>query len=269
MKARSQVFSALLKYWRMRAGMSQLDLALTADVSSRHISFLETGRSQPSQEMVLLLAAVLDIPFRDRNVMLREAGFTPVFDEPGIHALDPGITHALNVMLRHHEPFPMMVLDSAYNLLRMNEAARCMIGLAISPIPDQFNVMRAFFDPAGFKPFVLDWELTARKAISRLQRELLHTPHDERLKAVVEDILKAPDVPADWQKHNLAEGTEGSLHIRFQAGEHTLSFVSTMMSFQAPQNITLEEIQIESYLPADAITEHLCRDVFGGQNKPA
>ncbi len=265
MKVHNQVFSALLKYWRMRAGMSQLDLALTADVSSRHISFLETGRSQPSQEMILLLAAVLDIPFRDRNVMLTEAGFTPLFDEPDIHALEPGVEHALGVMLRHHEPFPMMVLDRGYHLLRMNEAARCMIGLAISPIPERLNVMAAFFDPGGFKPFVQDWEQVARKAIARLQRELLRTPHDERLSTLVENILNAPGVPADWRKHDLSAGTEGSLQIRLQTGELALSFVTTMMSFQAPQNITLEEIQIESYLPADPETEQICRQMFGTQ----
>ncbi len=262
MKQRSQVFSALLKYWRMRAGMSQLDLALTADVSSRHISFLETGRSQPSQDMVLLLASVLDIPFRDRNVMLREAGFAPVFEDPGMHALSPSVEHALTVMLEHHDPFPMMVLDRAYNVLRLNHAAQCMIALALSPVPEELNVMRAFFDPEGFKPFAINWEDAACQAIARLQREVLRAPHDERLKAVVDDILNVPDVPKDWHRHDLSAGTEGTMALRFQAGEHTLSFITTMMSFQAPQNVTLEEIQIESYLPSDPDTEQICREMF-------
>ena len=263
MNEHSQVFPALLKYWRTRRGLSQLDLALTADVSSRHISFLETGRSRPSENMVLLLAATLDVPLRERNTMLREAGFAPAFEEPDLDALNPDIEHAIHVMMRQHEPFPMMILDRAYNVLRLNEAAQRMVTLCLGNVPAQWNAMRTFFDPNGFRPFVLDWETTARMALARLHRESLRTRQDNRLRALLDDLLASPGVPESWQSHDLSHGTEGVLSLRFQVGDLALSFVATMMSFQAPQNVTLEEVQIESYFPADQATENACTQFLG------
>lgn len=263
MSTTSRVFSVLLKYWRMRRGLSQLDLALEADVSARHISFLETGRSQPSQEMVLLLASTLNVPLRERNVMLREAGFAPVFEEPTLDALPAGIEHALTVMLKQHEPFPMMVLDPGYTVLRMNQAAERMVAFCLGTVPERWNALHAFFDADGFRPFVHDWETTAQKALARLHREALHAPHDERLVHLRERILNTPGIPQAWRKLDLATGSEGALNLRFQVNGQMLSFVVTMMSFHAPQNVTLDEIQIESYFPSDASTEEACRRFFG------
>ena len=265
MQDQSQVFPALLKYWRLRRGMSQLDLALTAEVSARHISFLETGRSRPSKKMVLLLAATLDVPLRDRNSMLREAGFPAAFDEPGINALDPSIEHAIGLMLRQHEPFPMLIVDRCYNVLRMNQAAQCMIELCVGSTPERWNVLHAFFDQNWFRPFVQDWENVAQLAIARLHREVLRTPQNKRLRELLDDLLSAPDIPASWQTHDLSRGAEGALNLRFEVGGQVLSFVATMMAFQAPQNVTLEEVQIESYFPSDTATEQACRLLFSAK----
>ena len=262
MSERSQVFPALLKYWRSRRGLSQLDLALTANVSARHISFLETGRSQPSEQMILLLAATLDVPLRERNTMLRESGFSPAFAEPDIHALDPNIEHAIQVMLRQHEPFPMLILNRCYDVLRMNKAARCMVSMCVGRVPDRWNAVRAFFDQEWFRPLVVDWEATARVAIARLQREVLQSHQDNRIRDLLNDLLGAPDIPDSWRTYDLSQGSEGSLNLRFQVNDQVLSFVTTVMSFQAPQNITLEEIQIESYFPSDQATEKACLQLF-------
>ncbi|MEO0560036.1 MAG: helix-turn-helix transcriptional regulator [Bacteroidota bacterium] len=265
MSTESRVFSALLKYWRTHRGLSQLDLALAADVSSRHISFLETGRSRPSEDMVLLLASTLDVPLRERNVMLREAGFAAAFDEPSLEALNaPGIEHALAMMLQRMNPFPMMVLDRAYTVLRLNEAARRMATVGLGSLPETWNAMRALFDPNGFRPYVLDWESTAQSAVARLHREVLRSPHDERLAALLEEVLAVPGVSAAWRQLDPARGAEGALTLRLHVGGQVLSFITSMMSFHAPQNVTLDEIQIESYLPADEATELACAALLGG-----
>jgi len=264
MNERSQVFPALLKYWRSRRGLSQLDLALTADVSARHISFLETGRSQPSEKMVLLLSSTLDVPLRERNTMLREAGYAPAFKEPQIDALDKNIDHAIQVMLRQHEPFPMMIVNRCYDVLRMNKAASCMVSMSIGKVPERWNAIRALFDQEWFRPFVVDWEATARFAIARLHREALQTRQDNRLRDLLDEILDAPDIPESWRSHDLSLGSEGAMNLRFDVNGQILSFVTTVMSFQAPQNVTLEEIQIESYFPSDQATEDACAQFFSG-----
>ena len=262
MSERNQVFPALLKYWRTRRGLSQLDLALTADVSARHISFLETGRSQPSEQMVLLLSATLDVPLRERNTMLREAGFSPAFEEPGIDALDENIEHAIQVMLRQHEPFPMMIVNRSYDVLRMNKAASCMVSMCVGRIPDRWNAIRAFFAQEWFRSYIVDWEITARATIARLQREALQNRADSNIQNLLDEILDEPGIPETWRTHDLSLGSEGTLNLRFKVNDQVLSFVTTVMSFQAPQNVTLEEIQIESYFPSDRGTEEACVQLF-------
>ncbi|MEM1271773.1 MAG: helix-turn-helix transcriptional regulator [Bacteroidota bacterium] len=265
MSESSQVFPALLKYWRRRRGLSQLDLALTAEVSARHVSFLETGRSKPSKGMVLLLGSVLDVPLREQNVMLREAGFAPHFPEPALDALgDPGVQHALDAMLQHHAPFPMFVLDRAYNVLRMNTPARCMIESALGNVPVPLNVANAFFGPDGFKASIENWEAVAKSFIGRLHREVLQAPNDARLSGLLEEVLGYPDIPEAWRTPDLTTGSESALTVRVQASGEILTFVVAMMAFHAPQNVTLEEIQIEAYFPGDAQTAALCAHVFGG-----
>src|SRR5579859_3587977 len=119
----ARLFPALLKHWRNRRGLSQLDLALAADVSPRHVSFLETGRAQPSREMVLRLGATLNVPLREQNGMLRAAGFGEEFPEPDLAVLPPGVALAIERMMQTHEPYPMTVLDRRYQLLRANQGA--------------------------------------------------------------------------------------------------------------------------------------------------
>lgn len=256
-----RVYPALLKYWRLRRGLSQLDLALAADVSSRHVSFLETGRSRPSPGMILRLAAALDVPMREQNAMLREEGHASVYDEPRLDALaDPAVEHVLDVMLRHHDPYPMMIVDRGYEVLRLNESSRRMLTLATGEVPEPLNLVRALFDPDGFRPFVPEWETIAGEMIARLHRETLREPHNERLAALLDEIRTQPGLPDAWHYPDFSRGTEGALPLRFQVGTQTLSFVAMMTAFQAPQNITLAEVQIESYYPADAETEAVCRE---------
>lgn len=253
------MFSALLKFWRGKRGLSQLDLALKADISTRHISFLETGRSQPSKEMVLRLSESLDLPFREQNKLLLEAGFEALFEEPTLSSLnDPGVTQVLDMMMEKHEPYPLMVMDRCYNLLTMNKAAGRFVEACLGTVEGPLNVLVAIFDESTFKPYIEEWESAAREVLSRLQREVLQRPNDQELTLVLNTVLAMPSIPKDWREPDLTRGSDAVFPFGFRVGEHRLDFVTTVTSFNTPRNITLEELCIESYFPANAQTKELC-----------
>lgn len=258
--SRNKLFPALLKYWRGRRGLSQLDLALTAGVSGRHVSFLETGRSTPSEEMVLRLGAALDVPMRDQNQLLRAAGFEACFAEPAFDALnDPAICKALDRMLRQQEPYPMFVMNRAYDVVRLNEGARRLYTVTVgAPPPPAFNGIRVLFEPGPLRAAVTDWDRAARELLARVHREHLHFPSDAGLAALARDLLAHPEVPADWRMPDFARGREAVQPIRFSLAGAQATFMTTVMRFQAPQNVTLDELQIEAWFPMDDETERLC-----------
>jgi transcriptional regulator with XRE-family HTH domain len=255
----SGLFSALLRHWRTKRGLSQLDLSLAAEVSSRHISFLEAGRAQPSREMVLILGGSLDLPLRDQNVLLRSAGFADQFAEPSwTSGLDPTIERTLTWMLNKHEPFPMVVLSHAYDIVRVNQGGtRLMAWLLADPtaLTAPPNLLRALFDPRLARPFVLDWERVAKSLLSRIHRESLARPSDIALAELIRELLSFPDVPASFRVPDLTETSEPTLSVRVRKGELELAFLTTVTQFDAPQNITLQELKIESYFPLDDATE--------------
>ena len=243
--------------------MSQLDLSLAAEVSSRHISFLETGRSNPSPEMVLVLADALDVPLRDTNELLRAAGFDSHYAEPTVDDLLSGpLGDAVQTMLDHHEPFPMMVVDRLYNVLRTNRAGTMLFALAdvdmaSSPV-GSVNVLRLLFDPAS-REMIGDWEATAAIILRRFQREALHRPHDTAMTELLSELIATPGVPEDWRTPDLASPDQPMLGVEFRAGDIAMRFLTTITEFNAPQNVTLEELRIESYFPLDDDTRELCR----------
>ncbi|MDB4987238.1 MAG: Transcriptional regulator, Cro/CI family protein [Myxococcaceae bacterium] len=261
----ASLFSVLLRHWRTRRGLSQLDLSLTAEVSSRHISFLETGRAQPSREMVLILAGSLDLPLRDQNVLLRAAGFQDQFAEPSwTDGLDPVIERTLDRMLKKHEPFPMIVLGRSYDIVRANQAAmRMLLWLVADPsaLTQPPNLLRALFDPRLLRSFVLDWERVVRSLLTRVQREVVSRPSDRALADLLRELLAYPDVPASFRQPDLTQPTEPTLSVRLKRGERELSFLTTVTQFDAPQNITLQELKIESYFPLDEATERACEEL--------
>jgi transcriptional regulator with XRE-family HTH domain len=175
-------FGLLLKQWRSQRGYSQLDLAITSQVSQRHISFLESGRAKPSREMVLQLAEVLEIPLRQQNLMLTAAGFAPIQAETDLLAPEmAAIRKALDFMLRQQEPYPAIVVDRYWNLLLTNNAATRLLTTFIPPTQLQthflqdgkINLMRAMFHPQGLRPFVVNWEDFSGHLLQRLHREAI------------------------------------------------------------------------------------------------
>lgn len=254
------VFPALLRYWRGARGLSQLDLAGAAGVSAKHISFLETGRANPSQEMVLRLASTLDVSLRDQNALLISAGFAEVFTGSADAAFDPVVQRALSTMMRHHEPYPLVVFDGRYDMVMANDATHRLLRRLLGDAAGrENNVMKLLFDPELLQPLVVGWERVARGLLVRLQRELLHKRRDRRLSVLVSTLCAYPGVPEDWRMPDLSAPSLAALDVQFDVDGQRLGFLTTLTVFQAPQNVSLEELRIESYYPLDDATEQWCR----------
>ncbi len=257
----SLLFPALLKYWRGRRGLSQLELALEASVSARHLSFLESGRAKPSEEMVLRLCSVLGVPLRHQNEALLAAGFPARFEEPAPSALPPEVDQALEQMLAQHEPFPLTVLTLDSTILRSNRAATRVFGAFVEhpeALPQPLDMFTLLFDPALMRPFVLEWETLAHSMVSRLHRENLARGGDERLAARLEHVFAFPGVRRGWSRPDFSRPTQPTLTVRVARGELELGFLVAATTFTAPQQITLEELRIESCFPLDAQTRRAC-----------
>lgn len=255
------LFPAQMKFWRGRRGMSQLDLAMAADVSPRHVSFLETGRARPSEEMVLRLAAALRVPLRDQNALLHAAGFQEIFDTPEPEQLSPPIARALERMLHVHDPFPMLVMDRHYHLVRSNRGSAALFARFVadpSALRPPINLVRAVFDPQGARPFIVGWKELARELLGRIFRESLASPSDDGLAALLDDLLAYPGVPSDWRQPEFSSASEPVATVTLARDDTRLSFLTAVTAFSAPQNVTLEELRIESYFPLDEATESAC-----------
>jgi transcriptional regulator with XRE-family HTH domain len=257
------LFQALLRHHRKQRGSSQLDLALAADISARHLSFLETGRARPSREMVLRLGATLGLTLRERNRLLEAAAFSPEFAEPSFdEALPPTIENAIERMMAQQEPFPLTVLTRRYDVVRANAAAMRVIRrftLRPEALGTPLNPFRLLFDPRLARPFVLDWERVAQGFLARLHRESLARRDDEALSDLIRTLVEYPGVPERFRRPDLSQTVDPTLTFRLRRDDLELGFLTTMTVFNAPQNITLEEMTIESYFPLDEATAEACR----------
>ena len=242
--------------------MSQLDLALAAEVSPRHVSFLETGRSRPSHEMILRLGSTLDVPLRDQNAMLRAAGLPEAFPDPGPEApFPPAIERAIDRMMAQHEPFPLVVFDRKYDIVRLNGGASRLLPLFVADfgaLEPPVNAMMLLFDPRGARPFVEDWPQAARSMLARLHREVLASGGDAEMGALLNRILELPDVPASWKQPDFGIPSEPTLIVRFRRDAIRVAFLTTVTTFSAPQNVALEELHLESWFPLDDETAETC-----------
>jgi transcriptional regulator with XRE-family HTH domain len=262
------IFPALLRHHRHLRGLSQLDLAVASDVSSRHVSFLETGRAQPSREMVLRLGACLSVSLRDQNELLRAAGFPPAYAEPSPHGgLPPFVDQAIERMMQVHEPFPMTLLDRSFDVLRSNAGGTRLLErfvaepAALGTTP---NAYRLLFDPRLVRPFVRDWAKVARSVVARLHRETLLHPTNTALSSLLRSLFDYPDVPQSFRQPDFSEPNEPVLVLRLARGATSLAFLTTLTHFNAPGNVTVEEVTIESYFPLDHATEVACAAIAQG-----
>jgi transcriptional regulator with XRE-family HTH domain len=244
--------------------MSQLDLAVEAEVSSRHLSFIETGRSQPSREMVLLLTQVLDLPLRDRNDLLTAAGYAPIYRETGIET--PPLAQArraLAFILQQQEPYPALVLDRHWNVLMANAATariqEYFLDLPAVAMLGPQNAMRLLFHPHAFRPYIINWEAMAAAMIQWLHREIFSGFADEETRRLLNELLSYPGVPRHWRTLDLDVTVAPFLAIEFRKADLDLRFFTTLTSLGTPHDITLQELRIESFFPADEATEAASR----------
>jgi transcriptional regulator with XRE-family HTH domain len=252
------LFGALLKFWRARKGLSQLELALAADVSSRHISFLETGRARASETMVLLLAAALEVPPHEQGRLLAAAGFAPrVFPRDVIPA---SVDEALERMMRHQDPYPLTVLSGGYDVVRSNRAAQALFARLLDghAPPARLNPFDLVFDPAQLRPYVVGWEGLARAMLARLQRETLHSDPDPRLQALRARVLTYPGVDRAWLRPDFSTPLAPTVTVELRRGDLAFAFAGTVTTFSAPQEAALEGLRIESFFPRDARTAATC-----------
>lgn len=253
-------FGQLLRQWRTRRRMSQFDLALEAEVSSRHVSFLESGRAQPSREMVALLAEVLDVPLRDRNDLLTTAGYAPIYRETSLDV--PVMAHlqrALDVILHQQEPYPTLVLDRHWNVLKVNEGSIRIQNYFLDPVAvaelGQPNAMRLMFHPKAFRPYIVNWEATAASLIQWLHRDASKGFEEANAHSLLEEILSYPDVPRQWRALDLTSSPVPFLTIHLRKGDLDLRLFTMLTTLGTPYDITLQGLRIESFFPADKATE--------------
>jgi transcriptional regulator with XRE-family HTH domain len=244
----------LLRAWRRRRSLSQLELALEADVSSRHVSFLETGRSRPSREMVLRLAEHLDIPLRERNRLLLAAGYAPLYAERSLEAPEMAPVHqALDRFLRAHEPYPALVIDRHHNLVSANDALGALTeGVAPELLEPPANALRVALHPDGMAPRVLNLVQWSAHLLHRLRREAALSG-DPELGRLHDELAGYPGVSLEAPPEGGARD-DIVVPLRLRTAERELAFFSTISTFGSPVDITLDELMIEAFYPANAAT---------------
>ncbi len=246
----------LLRQWRTMRGVSQLALSLEAGISMRHLSYVETGRSHPSREMVLRLAEALDVPLRERNTLFLSAGYAPRYRETGLD--NPELAEArqaVELMLAHHEPFPAIVLDRHWNLLMANAATgRFMALFPECAVPGPPNALRLVFHPQGLRRFIANWDEVAGSMINEVHRELAADPSDTAAKALLAELVEYPGVPGRWRTVDLERPPSPLLVATYHHGAQVLRFFTTITTFGTPQHVTTQELRIECFFPADDAT---------------
>lgn len=247
----------LLQYWRKTRNLSQLALANEAAVSPRHVCFLETGRAKPSREMVLHLADTLSVPLRERNALLMAAGYAPMFPESRLDApqLAP-VRAAIDAILAKQEPYPAVVMNRNWDIVATNQAAARFFGLLLAgrEVPGAANVLRLMFHPEGLRRCVTNWDAVARSLVQRLHREAIGGVLNDGARDLLAEILNYPGVPATWRALDLGHGLMPVLPVSFQHDSLRWEFFSAVTVLGTPQDITLQELRIESFFPADAAT---------------
>jgi len=247
-----------LREWRQRRHLSQLDLAGEAEISARHLSFVETGRAAPSREMVLKLAERLDVPLRERNVLLVAAGYAPAFpqralDDPALNAA----REAINLVLRAHEPNPALAYDRHWNLVSANRmVAPLLAGIPQRLLGQPFNILRLAFHPEGLAPRTVNLAEWSSHLLERLHRQCEVTADPELIKLYHE--LKAYPMPA---RSGPLSPDNVAIPFKLRQNGEVLSFISTTMIFGTPVDVTLSELALETFFPADDLTARRMREM--------
>jgi transcriptional regulator with XRE-family HTH domain len=263
----TQPVGDLLREWRQRRRLSQLDLACEADISTKHLSFVESGRARPSRDMVMHLAERLDVPLRERNVLLVAAGFAPVFKERKIS--DPALAaqrQAIELVLKAHEPYPALAIDRHWTMISANAMVpQLLAGIDPALLTPPVNVLRLSLHPGGLAPRTDNLAQWRAHLLERLRRQV-EVSADPTLAELLAELRALP-APSQTTQRRAPEAKQDmdSVVVPFQLATDagTLSFFSTTTVFGTPVDITLSELAVEAFFPADAATAEALRAIAG------
>ncbi len=270
MSARASGYGDLLRGWRRRRRLSQLDLAMQVEVSQRHLSFVESGRSAPSRQMVLRLADWLEVPLRERNAMLVAAGFAPEYSDCAFDA--PAFSLAREVVQRildGHEPYPALAVDRHWTLLSANAPMlHLLAGVDASLLEPPVNVLRVSLHPDGLGPKIVNYREWRALIIAQLERQVAASA-DSSLADLVDELraLPVPDGARPYQPAAGADFVGIAIPLELLTDEGVLSFIGTITVFGTPIDITLSELAIESFFPANEFTASAMRALNGGASR--
>ena len=268
MQIHGQSFQAECRKWRQFRKLSQLDLALNADISQRHLSYLETGRSLPSREMIIRLCEAMEIPLRERNALLASAGYSAIYSETNLDepAMVP-VLEALNRMLAFHDPFPAIVIDRFWNVKRMNQSASALFALISSEIgmnegasaEQEVNMAELSLHPNGLRKVIRNWRPAAAEFVQRLRSEASASGNQE-LKQRFARYIELAEIPESHGRahHSLLP----VLPLEFSLQGMELGMFSVISTFGTPQDITTDELRIEAFYPVDRTTEAFFRQLI-------
>lgn len=242
----------LLRAWREQRRLSQMELALQTDISARHLSFVETGRSKPSREMIMRLCEQLELPLRERNQLLLAGGYAPVYAESALDAPNmDAVRAAIRQLLSSHEPYPAVVVDRAWNLVDANAGVALLTeGSAPWLLDPPANALRLSLHPAGMAPRIVNLGEWRANLLGRVRREVAMT-RDAALTSLYEELV---GYPCDQPEPEPPGGADIVVPLRIRYRDRELSFLSMSATFGAPLNITVSELAIESFYPADPAT---------------
>ena len=262
-------FSAALKYWRGKRGYSQLRLSTESEISQRHISFLESGRSQPSKELILKLGMVLEVPLRQRNAMLLAAGFAPAYQERNLSNPELiAVRQALDFMLRQQAPYPALVVDRLWNLAMLNEPAanmmRWLLDLpkdAVLPTDGSANVIKLTLDANGLRRYIVNWEEVSADLLLWIQREAMSDGPGSEATMLLSDLLALPGIAGMPRVPNLDRRALPFLPFTLRKGAVELNLFTAIATLGTPHDVTVHELRVESFFPADEATAQWFKDL--------
>jgi len=232
-------------------------------MSARHLSCIETGKAQPSRDMVARLADALEMPLRERNTLLLAAGYAAKYAETDLSTehMAP-VRRAIEFILRQQEPYPALVTNRHWDVVLTNGALNRLFGKMRGGPPTHMNVMRQVFDPADMRPFVANWEEVAGDLIRHLHNDVATAPTDTKARALLEEVLAYPDIPPGWRTRDPAASPLPLLTTVFRMSGMELQFLSTFSTFGASRDVTIDELRIECLFPADEATAQVCRSLI-------
>jgi len=250
----------LLRQWRTTRRLSQQALSEQAEISPRHLSWLETGRARPSREMVLVLASALEVPLRERNTLLLAAGFAPAYRETDLSAPDLApARRALEHLLMGAEPFGAVVLNRRWEVVMANRPFRALVGLVLGrDLRLGENLLALTIDPDALGRVILDHAAVNAVLLHRLNRDVVATG-DPELAALLADLERLPGVSAEWRRGGLGRTPPVALTLELRLGDQTLSLFTTLTTLGTATDVSLAELHIEHYFPADSATEAVLR----------